>query len=253
MQLLSFNTKKLSFELDGTEYTLPNIMSIGDYVKIYKIKNLFDDDYLQVKILNIITGAPMEKLLKVDREKIATLSAHILKLIPSEKPSFYDRFNLNGIEYGFIPEWKKMAFGEFADLDTLMTKSQDEVLNNLHIITAILYRPIISQKGKHKYQIEEYDFATLSERAEIFKNELDIEYALGSQFFFILFARIYSLRTPISLKQWMNLSWMQIKIAWKLRKFLWKIILKKDLDGTLFSTELRKTILQNTGKYSKKQ
>lgn len=244
--------KKITFELEGIEYKVPNILSIGDYIKIFKIKNLFEEDYLQAKILSIITGAPMDKLMKVDREKIYTLSSKILNLIPQEKPLFSDRFELNGVNYGFIPEWKKMSFGEFADLDTLMTKKPDEVLDNLHIITAILYRPITKQKMFHKYEIEDYDFNKLTDRAELFKKELDVEYALGSQFFFTLFAKIYSLRTPISLKQWMSLSWTQIQIAWMMRKLIWRIILKRPLDGLSFSTEFHKMILQNMKKLSKK-
>jgi hypothetical protein len=245
--------RKITFELEGKEYKLPNILSIGDYVKIFKIKDLFEEDYFQVKILSIITGAPMDKLMKVDREKIEILSSHLLKLIPQEKPLFSDRFELNGVHYGFIPEWKKMSFGEFADLDTLMTKKPDEVLNQLHTITAILYRPITKEKLFHKYEIEEYDFNKLGERAELFKNELDVEYALGSQFFFTLFAKIYSVRTPISLKQWMSLSWNQIKVAWMMRKLIWRIILKRPLGGSSFLTEFHKTILQNTQKFLKKQ
>ena len=37
-------------------------------------------------------------------------------------------------------------------------KKPEEMLDYIHIITAIMYRPIISEKTKHKFEIEEYFF-----------------------------------------------------------------------------------------------
>lgn len=56
--------KKITFELEGVEYKLPYYLTIGDYVKIFKVKDLFEDEYFSVKLINIITGAPMELLMK---------------------------------------------------------------------------------------------------------------------------------------------------------------------------------------------
>lgn len=238
--------KKVTFELDGVEYKLPYYLTIGDYVKIFKVKDLFEDEYFSVKLINIITGAPMDLLMKANRDVINTLSMELLKIIPTDEPAFADKFTFEGVEYGFIPSWKNMSFGEFADLDTLMTKKPEEFLNYLHIITAILYRPITKHKGKHKFEIEEYNVHTMEERAELFKNKLNVEYALGSQFFFIHFARTYSQNTPISLKMWMRISWLQIKFVWRWRKRIWNNLWKRNSDGTLFLTELQMMILQDT-------
>lgn len=116
----------------------------------------------------------------------------LLKIIPTREPGFTDEFTFEGVQYGFIPSWKNMSFGEFPDLDTLMTKKPEEFLNYLHIITAILYRPITKRKGKHKFEIEEYNVHTMEERAELFRDKLNVEYALGSQFFFIHFKDLFS-------------------------------------------------------------
>lgn len=238
--------KKITFEIEGVEYKIPQYLTVGDYVKIFKVKDLFTDEYFAVKLISIVTGAPMELLMKTNREVVNHLSSEILKILPQEKPLFHDRFELNGVQYGFIPSWKKMTFGEFADLDTLMTKKQEEYLDYLHIITAILYRPITKQKSEHKFEIEEYTQHTLDDRAELFRDELDVKYMLGSQFFFTLFARNYLTRIPISFQIWMRLSWMQIKFAWKWRKRLWTILWKRNSDGTSFLIELQMMILQDT-------
>lgn len=243
---------KLTFELEGTEYKIPKYLTLGDYVKIYKVKGLFDDDYFATKLINILTGAPQKKLMEADREKVDFIFTQIWSILPKETPPFLDKFTLDGVEYGFLPSWKKMSFGEFADLDTLMTKKPEEVLDYLHIITAILYRPITS-KDKKNFKIEKYTQETLEDRAELFKNKLDVEVALGAQFFFIQFARNVSNYIPISLKSWMKISWTQLKMLWKMRKILWKSLLKKDLDGTWFLTELLKMTYQDIEKLQKSQ
>lgn len=245
---------KVTFELEGKEYKIPTHLTINDYVKVFKVKDLFEDDYFAAKLISIITGADMTKLLEADREKVGYVFEQIYKILPLDKPGFLDKFTLDGVEYGFIPSWKKMSFGEFADLDTLMTKKPDEVLDYLHIITAILYRPITKSKSKHNFEIEKYNQNTMDERSELFKNKLDIEVALGAQFFFTQFARIYSNYTPISLKMWMKISWIQLRVVWKMRKLIWKrIVLRKDLDGSSFSTEFAQMILQDIQKLLIKQ
>lgn len=244
---------KLTFELEGKEYKIPQFISLGDYVKIYKVKGLFDDDYFATKLINILTGAPQDKLLQVERDKIDYIFQQVFSILPQGEPAFLDRFKLDGVEYGFIPSWRKMSFGEFADLDTLMTKKPEEMLDYLHIITAILYRPITKQKSQHEFEIEKYNQHTLETRADLFRNKLDVEIALGAQFFFIQFAKNYSNYTPISLKNWMKISWLQLKIAWKMRRWIWrKIVLRKDLGGTSFLTEFLKMTLQDIQKLQKK-
>lgn len=244
---------KITFKLDGTEYKLPHILSIGNYAKIFKVKGLFEDDYFAVKLINIMTGADMKELDEAPRDEIQYLTNELIKLIPVEKPTFTDRFVLDGIEYGFIPEWKKMSFGEFADLDTLMTKKQDEILDYYHIITAILYRPITKSKSEHNFEIEKYNQDTLYDRAELFKNKLDVEVALGAQFFFIKFAENYLNYTPTSLIQKIKMEWSGIKFAWRNRKKLWTLLSKRDLDGLQFSIELQMMILEDTMRLSQKE
>ena len=245
--------KKITFELEGVDYKIPTYLTIGDYVKIYKVKDLFDEEYFLPRLINILTGAPVDLLLRTERDKIQMLYEPLLQILPIEQPTFLDRFELDGVEYGFLPNWKKMTFGEFADLDTLMTKKPDEILDYLHIITAIMYRPIINSKSKHKFEIEKYNQVTLEERAELFKNKLDVEVALGGQFFFTQFAKNYLNPTQISLKTWMTISWIQIKVAWRMRNWIWKAIFKKPLDGSSFLTDFLMMTLQDTQKLLKNQ
>jgi hypothetical protein len=179
----------IEFEIKKKNYVLPEVLTIENYVRIYKVKDLLGEEYFQAKLINAITGAKLEHILQANHNQINYLSEYILSLFPPNDYPFIDKFILNGVEYGFIPSWKHMSFAEFVDLDTLLNKKPEEIVENLHIICAIMYRPIISKKKEHDFQIEVYDSKTMEERAEIFKKELDVKYVLGGNFFFSNFVK----------------------------------------------------------------
>jgi hypothetical protein len=242
----------IKFKIDDVRYEIPEYISIEKYVKIFKVKDLFSDDYFQAKIVSIVSDAPVEVLLDSDYSQIQKLATYVMTLIPTDKPEFTNRFELDGVKYGFIPDWKDLSFAEFADLDTLSTKKQDEILDLLHIIASIMYRPIIEEKKNGDFRIEKYNVDSMKERAELFKRKLNVKYLLGAQFFFINFANKFSNYSQLSLMQ--NLStWERIKLIWLMRKWLvMRTFSKKPMDGLQSSTELLKTILQNTKLYTKK-
>jgi len=245
--------KNVTFELEGKEYKLPEFLCIDDYVKVFKIKDLFEDEFLKAKVVSLITDCPIETLLKAENHKVEFLAGLIFSMVPLPPYQLIDRFELDGIEYGYLPSYKKITYGEFVDLDTLLTKKPDEIMNYFHIIAAIMYRPIVSQKSKHNFVIEKYDVDKMQERAEIFRKKLDIRFVLGGQFFFINFAKIYSSYTRQSLKTRILNQWTQLKLLYLNRKAIWKYLLKKDSDGTLSRIELQREILQNMTKYIKKE
>lgn len=245
-------TYMLKIKIDKQEYKLPNFISIEHYAKIYKVKDLFSEDYFAARLINIITDIPVETLLESDYQEINYISNYLLSLIPLETPKFADRFELDGVHYGFFPNWKELTFAEFIDMDTISTKKPDELLDLLHILAAIMYRPIIEEKSEHDFKIEKYDVQTMQERAEVFKKKLDVKYILGAQFFFIKFANRYSNFTQLSSIQKLSI-WTKIKLIWHMRKMIWRLIFKSRSVGSLSSTELLETILQNTSLSTKRK
>lgn len=243
----------IEFNLGEKDYEIKEFLSIGDYQKVFKIKDLFEDEYLNAKIINLLTDCPVDTLINAENHKVQFLAASIFAMVPRQPINLIDRFELDGVEYGYLPSYKEMSFGEFVDLDTLLTKKPEEAIDYLHIITAIMYRPIIKSKSKHEFKIEKYDMETLNDRANLFKEKLDIKFTLGGQFFFTQFVNNSSNYTPLSLKQRIWIDWTMIKIMWKNRKAIWKFLLKRGSDGTSSSTELQMEILQNTLKSYRKQ
>jgi len=243
--------EKITIEIEKKEYDIPNFLSIENYVKVYNVKDFLGDKFFQAKLINQILGVKLELILNTNHSQINYISDYLLGLFPDSTYPFHEKFTLNGIEYGFIPSWKNMSFAEFVDLDTLLTKEPKDIMNNLHIICAIMYRPIVSRKSEHNFLIEEYDYNKMEERAEIFKKELDVKYVLGGQFFFSKFVNQslnYSHQSLI-LKSKNFIKTMVL--TWRMRKIIWKILLNKPSDGMQLSIDYAMTTLQSIQQSSK--
>jgi hypothetical protein len=184
--------------------------------------------------------------LEGEYEQIAFLAANIVESLPMQDTiNFTDRFELNGVEYGFFPNWRDLTFAEFMDLDSMSNKPINELLDMLHYLAAVMYRPIVSEVSRHDYQIEPYNVATMKIRAELFKKELDVRYVLGAQAFFTRLGEVsYNFIPQYSTLRKLSL-WKKIKIIWIAWRMIYKTTSKKSSGGTLSSTELRKMILQS--------
>ena len=242
----------IKFIIEEEEYKIEDFISIDSYVKIYKVKDIFSESYFAARVISLITDCPIEQLLESDAQEINYLAAYIMSLLPNTKPEFKDRFELDGVHYGFFPKWRDLTYAEFVDMDTISTKKPDELLNMLHILAAIMYRPIINEKSEHDFEIEKYNVDSMKERAELFKKKLDVKYVLGAQFFFINFAMRYLLYIQTSSITKIPFL-MKIKLIWKMRKMIWNITFKKRSGGSLSQTELLEMILQNTTIFTKRK
>jgi len=243
----------LRFKIDGVPYEVPDYTPINVYTKIYKIKDLFTDEYFAAKLINSITNCPLQDLLEGGFEEISYISNYILSKLPKQKDvKFVDRFELDGVHYGFFPDWKELTFAEFIDIDTIISKKPEELLDMLHILSAIMYRPIVDEISEHNFQIEKYDLVTLKTRSELFKKKLDVSVILGAQFFFIKFVTRFLNYTPQFSEMKMNI-WTQIKMMWMMWRMIYKTPSKGRSGGFLSSTKLLTTILLNTSTSTKKK
>jgi hypothetical protein len=242
----------INFSIDGVKYKIEDFMSIENYVKIFKVKDIISETYFAARIIHLITDCPIEDLMESDSQEINYLAGYIMSTLPESAPPFKDRFELEGVQYGFFPQWRDLTYAEFVDLDTISTMKPDELLNLLHILAAIMYRPIIEETSEHDFKIEKYNVDSMKVRAELFKKKLDVKYVLGAQFFFINFARKYLAYTQTS--SITKITFLtKIKLIWKMRKMIWNIVFKKRSDGSLSQTELLETILQNTSMSTKRK
>lgn len=158
------------------EINVPTSLSeitLRQYQKFLKIaEENPEGSFLDAKMIEIFCGIPLSDSYKLKMVSVTAI-VDILNSMLEVKPNHVERFTLNGVEYGFIPDLDEMSLGEYIDLDNNASKWE-----SMHIAMNVLYRPIVTSKVG-KYNIEEY---TTSNPEKMLDMPLDA--ALGSLFFF---------------------------------------------------------------------
>lgn len=135
-------------------------ISLGDYQKWMKILKKYEDsgvedeNFLKVKMLQTFCNLSIEDTYDVPLQSFEYLISHVAKLF-SEKQELINTFDFidsNGEQFtfGLIPNFDKMTFGEYVDLDTYIND-----IDKMHKAMAVLYRPISNQMGD-VYKIQKY-------------------------------------------------------------------------------------------------
>ena len=150
-----------------------NEITLGQYQKFLKIaENNPDGNFLDAKMIEIFCGIPLSDSYKLKMSSVTAI-LDILNEMLAITPQHVERFKMNGIEYGFIPDLDEMSLGEYIDLDNNASKWEQ-----MHVAMNVLYRPIKTSKVG-KYNIEEYDVKF----PEVMK-DMPLDAAIGSLFFF---------------------------------------------------------------------
>jgi len=150
-----------------------NEITLGQYQKFLKIaENNPDGNFLNAKMIEIFCGIPLSDSYKLKMSSVTSI-LDILNEMLAITPQHVERFKMNGIEYGFIPDLDEMSLGEYIDLDNNASKWEQ-----MHVAMNVLYRPIKTSKVG-KYNIEEYDVKF----PEVLK-DMPLDAAIGSLFFF---------------------------------------------------------------------
>lgn len=186
----------IELELNGSTYNLPTSFSevnIETYSKIVSIDSTIEGVERYVKVISILTGIEEEIVKTIKLEHMNLIQNNIQFMFKNDNIEIVDRFEIDGVKYGFNYELGKITFGEFIDLDDF--SRPEEINKNMDILLAILYRPI-KEINKDDYEILEYDDETVRERADIFKTKLTMDKALGGLVFFSLLNATTILNTP---------------------------------------------------------
>ena len=131
-----------------------------------------DGSLLDAKIIEIFCGIPVSESYKLKMSSVQAIVDILVDML-NEKPTHINRFSLDGVQYGFIPDLQEMSLGEYVDLDGNASDWQ-----KMHVAMNVLYRPIKIKKGT-KYSIQEYT----AEDPDKMK-DMPLGVAIGSLFFF---------------------------------------------------------------------
>ena len=156
--------------------TVPNDLSeikLWQYQKFLEIqKQNKDENFLASKMIEIFCGIELKEAYKMKAKDVHRITG-ILADMFEQKPVLINRFYLNNIEYGFIPNLDDMTLGEYVDLDTYLPKWEE-----IEKAMAVLYRPI-TKTYKGKYQIEDYT----AQGQDAYK-DMPMSIVFGAMFFF---------------------------------------------------------------------
>ena len=157
--------------------TTLNDVTLKQYQEFAKLESKLDqtnDSAIQLKIVEIFCDVPEIVVRNMKATDIAEICEIINRMFDAQH-QLINRFTLNGVEYGFIPELDDMSFGEYMDLDTFIGDN-----DNLHRAVNVLFRPIEHKRG-HRYKIKDYNPDT-SEEAK----EFPLDAVLGAIVFFTI-------------------------------------------------------------------
>lgn len=162
---------KLELYIPSTLKEIP----LKNYQRFMKLaQNSNDEEFVSQKMIEIFCGIELKQVVKIGYNDLVELVAHFKKLFDS-KPKFEHRFTLGGVEFGFIPDFENISYGEYIDLERYI---QD--VNTYHNAMAIMFRPITKRRGD-KYEIEEYTSSVTY--CEVMENA-PLEIMLGAVLFF---------------------------------------------------------------------
>ena len=159
------------------EITVPtslNEITLEQYQKFLKIaEENPEGNFLNAKMIEIFCGIPLSDSYKLKMSSVSAI-IDILNEMLSVTPNHVEKFTLNGVQYGFIPDLDEMSLGEYIDLDNNIISWAE-----MHKAMNVLYRPIKIKKGD-KYSVEDYDVSN----PEALK-DMPLDAAIGAVFFFL--------------------------------------------------------------------
>lgn len=133
-----------------------------------------DDQYLRLAMVSIFCDVSVEDIKKISSKDFIDISNQLTNVL-KETPTHIERFIINGVEFGFIPNLENITAGEYIELDTLF-KDEETYLEQM----AVMYRPIVS-KHKNLYSIEPFES---TEKHKDIMIAAPISAYLGSKVFF---------------------------------------------------------------------
>jgi hypothetical protein len=155
--------------------TLLNEITLNQYLRFSKTlqDNPDDETFVAIQMVSIFCNLNIEQVMQIpvyDFEEIIQQLSEVLK----QKPTLVRQFKLNGVKYGFVPNFDEESIGTFSYIDTLIGNE-----DNWTKLMSAMYRPITKSFG-NMYEIEKFQGDKF---AEEFAN-IKMDCVIGSLVFF---------------------------------------------------------------------
>ena len=134
-----------------------------------------DDLGINKRIINIFTGLKYKQIDNIPYKDYEGIIEQITKALKQSAP-FQNRFKIQDVEFGFIPNLDDMTTSEFVDLS-----NHGLDIENYHKIMAVLFRPVSGKDKFGNYKIVNYEGT--KEYSDVMKR-MTMDVVLGALGFF---------------------------------------------------------------------
>ena len=229
--------------IDNEVVYVPNEITIGMYQQINTNPTKYKNP---LQLISLFTNLTVHELKNMKKDQIELIEGFLAsRFVVPDTNKLIMTFIHDGVEYGLENDWSKLAWGAWVDFEVYC--ADDKIVENIHKIMAVLYRPVIYKDKKNplKYKIAPYKSEEIEDRAEVMRY-VGSSVWLGASVFFLEIVTIYinSIKSSLRLNQ---KTTEMIKKGWKiLPKWMKKVL---PLDSILpLPTDLQKKILQDFNK-----
>lgn len=213
----------IKVKISNREIKIDPKLTISRYQKIQRNPDKYNNP---TEILALYLDIEPKELREMPVDEIVYLESVISKHNEEPNTDIVLTFEYEEIKYGMENDWGNMTWGQWTDLEVFSQK--DKLNDNIHILMALLYRPVLEQNGG-TYTLEKFDSSKVMKRAELFRN-IPVDYWFGASTFFLLLSTTYiknmesSLKLMTKVKQ-IILRGMKILPNWMIPKRLHDFIL----------------------------
>ena len=128
-------------------------ITLNQYQQFLKLQDKADtltEQGMAERVISLFTGIKKQDVKKLVISDYESIMNQITEAC-STASKFQQRFELNGVEYGMIPNLNDISQGEYIDLTTLGSD-----MDEMHKVMAILFRPVVKEDAFGNYSIEAY-------------------------------------------------------------------------------------------------
>jgi len=158
--------------------TIPSDLSeikLSQYLRYSKVlqDNQEDETFIAIQMVSIFCKLKIEDVMKIPAYDFAEIVQHLSEVL-KQKPALVRTFKLNGVNYGFVPNFDEESIGTFAFIDSHLGSEE-----NWSKLVSAMYRPITKRFGQF-YDIGEFEGDKYAE--EFFDIRMDC--VVGAVLFF---------------------------------------------------------------------
>jgi len=214
----------IKIKIDNKEILIDPRLTINMYQKIQKNPKKYETP---TEVLSLYLDLEPKELRSLPVDEISYIADTITKHNEEPNTDIVLTFKYKGIDYGMENDWGNMTWGQWTDLEVFSQK--DKINDSIHVLMALLYRPVKVQEGK-TYVLEKFNSDEVWDRANLFK-DIPVEYWFGASTFFLLMSTTYIKNMESSMKTTMRVK----KIIWTGMKHLPKWLVPKRLHDFILS------------------